>query len=148
MPPPEPRRPVGVVLQEDRHAGCELVEPRNVRGKAETVHVEDVHLEVLHERAECAAARDGRSVVVRPHKVVVDAVAFEACGRRAGLDDRDARAAPGRRFCHVDQRGPVLEQLLRPASLRVEEETDLGDVWHSAIHSDLKGSTRADRAGE
>ena len=81
-------------------------------------------------------------------EVVVDAVAFERARTFALAWMTVTRAPPwARRLGHVDQRGPVLEHLLRPASLRVEEETDLGDVWHSTVHDgpqrlDARGSCR------
>jgi hypothetical protein len=107
------------------------------------VDMKDVRLQGLDEIAECASTHDGRPAIVRGDEVVVDAVTGQSCRRSASLNYCYARSALRGRFRHIDQRRPVFEQSIRPASLRVEEETDLGDVWHATFHDGISKTRNA-----
>ena len=125
-PPPETRRPVGVVLREDRHAGAGPRELQGLVRENQAVDVKHVGIQPPRKFVKIETARAGglvEGLEMKADTIVPDDAPAVAC-----LDDR--YAMPAVRDCvgDVGKGRPVAEQLLRIAAQGVEMKADLDDV--------------------
>jgi hypothetical protein len=77
-PAPGPRRPAGVILQDDRNFGGQLRKRQHLAREVEAVHMQDVGAELAQQASERLAGCGG-CVAKRP-KVIVHALAFQMLG--------------------------------------------------------------------